>query len=689
MRTRKQMRNKEVDYISRKIMQLASCIDLGMISSLLIIRYVSRGFTPAYVQLRIEQYLADGYENTDTYEQTAWDIVVNAKSGAYIPAIIEALRSIMPQHPLMHCLEEAICDVKPDEQVLREMIELLSNIVLDDAALARIYEYRLGREMCKGSSLLGDFYTPYHIARLLFDLLDMKDGSVYDPCCGSGSILYRAGRSAVKLQLYGQTANMKSYQICQMYSFLHKLSVNLGDKPANTLTEDLHINRKFDYISANIPFNLSHWRDENTCTGDARWQYGIPPESNANFAWVQHIISHLAQKGRAVVLLPNGSLTTQIQTERKIRQGLLEDGLIEAIIALPSKIFYSTDVPCCIWILNKARTSGATTLVIDARSLKLGEDNTAAQEIFKLNSLVLRHREGALKGKTNWYAVISPKEISQKKYTLSPNLYTRIRSIPISPIRQNQARFTVLIDQLCLQLKDSTLLPYIRQWKDMRITGHWEKAALLDLYQPFGGLAKNKEFFGCGTKMVDVKTVIHHSFLPDSLSTQVEVEATEEEIKKYQIKAGDILLNRSSESIEQLACCCIVPEDRCMVYGSYIKCLRSKKDEVPNPFYMAGYFRSAVYRHEVERVSPVYTTRANMNVDRLSEILVYYPDVDTQDKLGETLFAIFQYQKADKDKALNQSLTEFKELLIEQFITYPILYVWQNVCLQKREDNDK
>lgn len=674
--------NEKVDYISRKIMQLASHIDLNIISSLLIIRYASREFAPTYAQLRIEKNLVTGYKNVDTYEQTAWDTVINPKNGAYIPAIIEALRSITPCHPLLYYLEEVIYDVKPDEQALREVIELLSNVVLDDTAAARIYEYRLGKEVYEGSSSLGVFYTPHKIARFLFDLLDMKDGSVYDPCCGSGSILYQANQSSAKLQLYGQTADMKSYQICQMNSFLHKLSVNLGGKPANTLTEDLHADQKFDYILANPPFNLSHWRDENTYTGNARWQYGVPPESNANFAWIQHIVNHLAKKGRAVVMLPNGTLTTQLKTERRIRQGLLEDGLIEAIIALPPKIFYNTNVPCCIWILNKARTSGVTTLLVDSRDLKLGENNTAAaQEISKLKSLVLQHREGVLEGRTNWYAVVSPKEIFQKNYILSPNLYTKIRSIPVSPIRQNQARFMVLIDQLFLQLKDSTLLPYVRQWKNMHVTERWEKAALLDLYQPLGGLAKSRKFFGRGTEMVDVKTVIHHSFLPASLSTLVE--ATEEEIKKYQIKAGDILLNRSSESIEQLACCCIAPEDRYIVYGSYIKCLRSKKDEVPNPFYMAGYLRSAVYRHEVERVSPVYTTRANMNVDRLSEILVYYPDVDTQEKLGETLFAIFQYQNGNKDETLNQLLTEFEQLLIEQFITYPIL------CLQKREDNNK
>lgn len=660
--------NYEKESAIREIMQLAPRIEVSILSGLLLIRHGCARVVSAHAWPGNEQ-------------NAGWDLVKNAQSGMYIPAIIAALHLLMLPPSLVHCLEEAMNKEKPDEEDLREMIRALSDLVLDDAAAIRIYEDRLARETGEGFLSRGDFYTPAAIARLLLDLLEVKEGSVYDPCCGSGSILYQAGRAFAKLKLYGQTADTKSYQICEMISFLYRQTVDLGGRPANTLTEDLHVNQKFDYIATNIPFNLSHWRDKVTYTGDMEWQYGLPPASNANFAWVQSIVSHLAKAGRAVVILPNSVLTTQLQAERKIRQGLIEDGLIEAVITLPPRIFHNTSVPCCIWVFNKMRTSAstATTLLVDARGLQAGKDDTIAQEMTQLSSLVLWHRKGILQGKTGWYAVVSLQEISQKKYLLSPNFYTKARAVPVSPIRHMQTHFTALVEQLCLQLRESDLLPYIGQWKDRQAAVYWEKAALLDLYQSFGGLAKKKAFFGHGMQMVDVKTVIRHAFLPDSLS--MTVEATEEEIAKYGVRAGDILLNRSSESVAQLACCCIVPKECCAVYGSYIKCLRPKRHGTPAPFYMAGYFRSAVYRHEVERVSPVYTTRANMNVDRLSEISVYYPDADTQEKLGATLFAIFEYQKECKDQVLCQSLNEFEKLLIEQFITYPIL------CFQKREDN--
>ena len=557
-------------------------------------------------------------------------------------------------------------DVKPDKQNLQQAMDLPPAGVLDNETAARIYVHKLSREYCAAPSGRGDFYTLRVLARLMCDLLDIRDGSVYDPCCGSGSLLFSVNQTLAKRQLYGQTGDIESYHMCRMNFFLHNLSIDLGGRPADTLTEDLHIDRKFDIISANVPFNQSHWRNDRSLSQDDRWKYGLPPDSNANYAWLQHIVSHLDEKGLATVILPNGSLTTQNQKERIIRQGLLEDGLIEAIIALPSGLFYNTKVPCCIWVINKARTPESTILMVDARRLTLGKKAEETQDASMLSSLVLRHRNGMAKEKTDWYAVASLEEISQKNYSLSPNLYTKIKPIPVGPIRQRQERFLLLTDRLCSQLKNSDLYPYICQWKDMQVTKCWEKAFLLDLYQPFGGLTKKRDFFGDGIGMADVKTVIHHSFLPDFLPKMVK--ATEEEIKKY-------------ETIEQLACCCIVPEDRCAVYGNYIKCLRPAKKPVPSPYYMAGYFRSAVYRHEIERVSPVYTTRANMNVERLSEVLVYYPEKDLQDKLGETLFAVFSYRKTCRDEAVDQLLREFEKLLIEQFITYPIL------CVQEGEGN--
>lgn len=649
-----------------RIMQLASGTDLNILISLLIIRHSSKAFAPSCTQ-----------------SQTPWNKVVSAPNGASIRAITDALRMLVPRVPALDILAEALQSAQTDEAVLREIIELLSNLSPENTDLSGIFEYRLGKEAWTAPSASGDFYTPTSVVRLLIDLLSIDGGTIYDPCCGSGAMLYQAFlRTAQKTtpRLYGQTADPITYQICGFNALLHNFQIDLSTGPANTLTDDLHACRKFDFVLSNPPFNLSHWCDETYSIYDARWKYGLPPRSNANFAWLQHIISHLSEKGRAAVILPNGTLTAQTHSERTIRRGILQDGFIEAIIALPAKLFLTTKIPCCVWLLNKNEKPDATTLLVDAEQFKLtGDKIEAEQNIRKLTELILQHRNGSLQGRTDWYAVVSAEEIAQKNGLLSPNLYTHVKPLPMEPIQQNRPRFMELLEKLNRQPLGLPLSTLVQQWRYTEPSAHWEKAFVTELFQVFGGISKKKEAFVRGTPMADVKTVIRNMFLPDTLPACVE--AAKDEIQKYGIKAGDILLNRTSETIEELACCCLATTDRNAVYSSYVKRLRLLQNDILNPYYAAAYFRSAVYRREVKKISPVFTTRANMNMERLSEITVYYPGNDMQKSLGETLYAVSRFQTECRDKKQIELLDKFTELLIEQFITYPIL------CRQKEEDN--
>ena len=362
--------NENVDPISRWIMRFAPRIDFSVLSALLAIR----------------RTLGDG--------ETVWEkMVADTWKGAVMPAIMDALRLIAPPYPFLNDLLETIGDAHPDERDLRELIACLSSFPMEDGSLARMYEALLSKRQTTAPLT----HTPARVACLLADLLEIKGGSAYDPNCGSGSMLCEAVR-AEGLRLYGQTADQESYQTCQMNAYLHQLSIDLGGKPASPLTEDLHDRQRFDYILANVPFNMPRWYDDWHGLGDDRWRYGFPPRSNANFAWLQHIVSHMAEDGRAAIILPNGTLATQVRAERVIRQRLLNDGIVEAIIALPGRIFANTKVPCCIWVLHKAETPQSTILLVDAR-----RDRDAAE----MQSLVLRHRRGALQGKTDWYAVVS------------------------------------------------------------------------------------------------------------------------------------------------------------------------------------------------------------------------------------------------------------------------------------------
>lgn len=182
----------------------------------------------------------------------------------------------------------------------------------------------------------GDFYTPRSIAQCLAALLDPRQGRVYDPCCGSGALLSAVQTySGQSLKLYGQTQDGESYLLSRINPILNSDSADLGKEPANTLLKDQHKGRKFEYIIANPPFNSANWFNDDAILSDDRWRFGIPPRSNANFAWLQHILSHLEPNGRAAVILPNGTLTTRIYWEARIREAIIQNNLVEAIIALP------------------------------------------------------------------------------------------------------------------------------------------------------------------------------------------------------------------------------------------------------------------------------------------------------------------------------------------------------------------
>ncbi len=655
--------------VTRRITQLASRLDPDILTGLWIVRAASPDYAPAYEQMGIADMLCDDGGSTSQAE-TPWHAVAGAAPGSCVFSVAQALSAIMPQSPL----PDRLLDLSPlspsGEGALAELVSILSGIPPEAVSLSQLRAYRTA-----GNSPLppDDFDIPSSILRLILSTLDIgSQQEIYDPCYGSGSLLSRALGllpNAKGLRLFGQAQEPASYQTGHVHSYLHGVSMDLGEKSAATLLEDQHPDRKFGCILANPPFNQSGWYDGAPPEYDKRWQYGIPPRSNGNFAWLQHVVSHLSDQGRGAVILPNGTLTTQTQSEREIRIGLLNAGLVEAIIALPAGIFASTKIPCCIWLLAKGRRENASTLFVDAQQLSVGEESS--EDILKLAGLILHHRSGVLHGTTGWYAAATPEEIARKDYILSPNFYTQPEEIALEPLRQNLPRLLALIDELDSRLEGSSLSPILEQWKAAHPAKHWEKAPISQLYHISGGIVKKKEAFGHGTPMADVVTVIRNPFLPDTLPGKVDADAAE--IRKYRIQAGDILMNRSSENVEELACCCVAAQDQEAVFGGYLKRLRPVDGHCPDHRYMAAFFRSAIYRQEITKVSPVYTTRSNMNMDRLSKVSVFYPDAAMQEKLGDTMLSVFRFRETCFDQELSGLLEQFTDLLIEQFITYPIL----------------
>ena len=276
-----------------------------------------------------------------------------------------------------------------DKQRLGELIDLIGTIGLGDQEnrskdiLGRVYEYFLTQFASAEGKNGGQFYTPSCIVRTLVGMLSPYKGRVYDPCCGSGGMFVQSekfvkahGGRIGDISVYGQESNATTRRLALMNLAIRGFEADLGSEQADTFRHDLHPDLRADFVLANPPFNDSDWFRKDD---DPRWRYGVPPKGNANFAWVQHFLYHLAQDGTAGFVLANGSMSSNQSGEGDIRKALVEADLVDCMVAMPGQLFYSTQIPVCLWFLT--RTKGAKkgktalrnrkgeTLFIDARKM--------------------------------------------------------------------------------------------------------------------------------------------------------------------------------------------------------------------------------------------------------------------------------------------------------------------------------
>jgi type I restriction enzyme M protein len=254
-----------------------------------------------------------------------------------------------------------------DKQRLGELIDLIGTIGLGDKAsqskdiLGRVYEYFLGRFASAEGKGGGEFYTPQSVVRLLVEMLAPYKGRIFDPCCGSGGMFVQSevfveahGGRLGDISIYGQESNPTTWRLAKMNLAIRRIENNLGAEPADSFHRDLHKDLRADYILANPPFNISDWGGERL-RDDARWVYGTPPVGNANYAWVQHFVHHLAPNGIAGFVLANGSMSSNTSSEGAIRRKLIEADLVDCMVALPGQLFYSTQIPVCLWFLARSK----------------------------------------------------------------------------------------------------------------------------------------------------------------------------------------------------------------------------------------------------------------------------------------------------------------------------------------------
>lgn len=366
-----------------------------VVLGLIFLKYISDKFETKYNEL-IEE--GDGFEeDRDEYEaenifwvpaEARWNFIKdNAKDIKIGQIIDDAMIFIEKENTtLKGVLDKRYARPEIDKRRLGELIDLISTIKLhgngEKDLLGRVYEYFLGQFASAEGKGGGEFYTPTSVVKTLVEMIEPYQGRIYDPACGSGGMFIQSEKFVEEhqgkignLSIYGQELNSTTWKLCRMNLAIRGLEGNLGAEHADTFHNDLHRTLKADYILANPPFNISDWGGDKL-TDDVRWKFGTPPEGNANYAWLQHMVYHLAPNGVAGIVLANGSLSSNTSNEGEIRKNLINADLVDTIVALPDKLFYSTGIPVCLWIMNrnkkehgKFRNRENEILFIDARNM--------------------------------------------------------------------------------------------------------------------------------------------------------------------------------------------------------------------------------------------------------------------------------------------------------------------------------
>ena len=373
-----------------------------VVLGLIFLKYISDAFEEMHARLLKERTQGADPEDPDEYRaenifwvppEARWGHLKSLARQPTIGQIVDDAMSAIERdnQTLKDVLPKDYARPSLDKQRLGQLIDMVSNIMVGDEesrskdVLGRVYEYFLSQFASAEGKKGGEFYTPRCVVKLLVEMLEPYQGRVYDPCCGSSGMFVQSvefirahstgngngGKAHGDISVYGQESNYTTWRLAKMNLAIRGIEGQIAH--GDSFRNDRHPDLKANFILANPPFNVSDWGGEGL-TDDKRWKYGVPPKGNANFAWVQHIVHHLAPGGTAGFVLANGSMSSNQSGEGEIRKTLLEADLVDCMVALPGQLFYSTQIPVCLWFLARDRRWGALrdrrgeVLFIDARN---------------------------------------------------------------------------------------------------------------------------------------------------------------------------------------------------------------------------------------------------------------------------------------------------------------------------------
>lgn len=464
----------------------------NVVLGLIFLKYVSDSFNEKYETLINSDYPEDA-EDRDMYtaenvfwlpKEARWDVIAAAAKtpelGETIDKSMEAIER--ENDPIRGVLPKNYASPDLDKVRLGGVIDLISNIKVGDKdsrkndVLGRVYEYFLSKFAAREGKDGGEFYTPRSIVRTLVEILEPYKGRIYDPAAGSGGMFVQSEEFVREhqgvisdLSVYGQESNPTTWKLAKMNLAIRGIDNDFGPHQGDTFTNDLHKGKRFDYILANPPFNLKDWGADKL-QEDSRWVYGVPPEGNANYAWIEHMISKLAPDGKAGFVLANGALSTSKKEEYVIRKAILEDDKVDAIVALPGQMFYGTTISVSLWFIDMNKSSSnerkrhGETLFMDARELGFMADSThkefTREDITKIADTYHAYQgtnEHTYEDVAGFSKAATIEEIRENDYVLTPGRYIGLaeREDDDEPYEDKMTRLT---SELSDQFKKSAEL---------------------------------------------------------------------------------------------------------------------------------------------------------------------------------------------------------------------------------------